>query len=69
MRRRHGIPDNDHRPFNVAYAAAKRAEKEHEAEKSGKSKHSGEVAPSAIRREQGLLQPETARPRPATGKS
>lgn len=25
MRRRHGIPDEDQRPFNVAYAAAMRA--------------------------------------------
>lgn len=25
MRRRHGIPDEDERPFNVAYAAALRA--------------------------------------------
>ncbi|KAK0206886.1 hypothetical protein DFS33DRAFT_1317713 [Desarmillaria ectypa] len=25
MRRRHGIPDNDHRPFNVAYAAVQRS--------------------------------------------
>ncbi|TCD70798.1 hypothetical protein EIP91_001488 [Steccherinum ochraceum] len=32
MRRRHGIPDNDHRPFNVAYAAAARARQELEAE-------------------------------------
>ncbi|KAG5648803.1 hypothetical protein DXG03_000152 [Asterophora parasitica] len=30
MRRRHGIPDNDHRPFNVAYAAVVRARKESE---------------------------------------
>ncbi|KAF8646376.1 hypothetical protein AX16_007242 [Volvariella volvacea WC 439] len=28
MRRRHGIPDNDHRPFNVAYAAVVRAREE-----------------------------------------
>ena len=33
MRRRHGIPDNDHRPFNVAYAAAMRARQEIEAAK------------------------------------
>ena len=33
MRRRHGIPDNDHRPFNVAYAAAMRARQENEAAK------------------------------------
>ncbi|KAF8076700.1 hypothetical protein FPV67DRAFT_1777134 [Lyophyllum atratum] len=31
MRRRHGIPDNDHRPFNVAYAAVVRARQEGEA--------------------------------------
>lgn len=31
MRRRHGIPDNDHRPFNVAYAAVMRARQEDEA--------------------------------------
>ncbi|KNZ76062.1 hypothetical protein J132_00338 [Termitomyces sp. J132] len=30
MRRRHGIPDNDHRPFNVAYAAVLRARQEDE---------------------------------------
>ncbi|KAJ7693910.1 hypothetical protein B0H17DRAFT_482531 [Mycena rosella] len=30
MRRRHGIPDNDHRPFNVAYAAVLRARREEE---------------------------------------
>lgn len=33
MRRRHGIPDHDHRPFNVAYAAAMRARQENEAAK------------------------------------
>ncbi|KXN89463.1 hypothetical protein AN958_05625 [Leucoagaricus sp. SymC.cos] len=31
MRRRHGIPDNDHRPFNVAYATVVRARQEQEA--------------------------------------
>ncbi|KAH9894461.1 hypothetical protein C8Q73DRAFT_836395 [Cubamyces lactineus] len=30
MRRRHGIPDDDHRPFNVAYAAALQARKKRE---------------------------------------
>ncbi|KAK0461770.1 uncharacterized protein EV420DRAFT_127421 [Desarmillaria tabescens] len=30
MRRRHGIPDNDHRPFNVAYAAVQRSRQEKE---------------------------------------
>ncbi|KAF5393098.1 hypothetical protein D9757_001178 [Collybiopsis confluens] len=32
LRRRHGIPDNDHRPFNVAYAAVQRAKEEKEKE-------------------------------------
>lgn len=27
-RRRHGIPDDDNRPFNVAYAAAKQAQRD-----------------------------------------
>lgn len=31
MRRKHGIPDSDCRPFAVAYAAAKRAHLEREA--------------------------------------
>ncbi|KAF9031838.1 hypothetical protein BDZ89DRAFT_608511 [Hymenopellis radicata] len=30
MRRHHGIPDSDHRPFTVAYAAARRAREEKE---------------------------------------
>lgn len=30
MRRQHGIPDTDHRPFNVAYAAVLRARREEE---------------------------------------
>ena len=30
MRRRHGIPDDDNRPFNVAYAAALQARKTRE---------------------------------------
>ncbi|KAF9464828.1 hypothetical protein BDZ94DRAFT_1235040 [Collybia nuda] len=33
MRRRHGIPDNDHRPFNVAYAAVMRARQDAEVSK------------------------------------
>ena len=33
-RRRHGIPDTDNRPFNVAYAAAMTARKENEARKN-----------------------------------
>lgn len=47
MRRRHGIPDNDHRPFNVAYAAAKQALKEREAEAKGLSKRRS-AAPSIV---------------------
>ncbi|KAJ3971034.1 hypothetical protein EV361DRAFT_992068 [Lentinula raphanica] len=32
LRRRHGIPDNDHRPFNVAYAAVQLAKEKKEKE-------------------------------------
>ncbi|KAI0326652.1 hypothetical protein GY45DRAFT_1363749 [Cubamyces sp. BRFM 1775] len=35
MRRRHGIPDDDHRPFNVAYAAALQARKKREGRGTG----------------------------------
>ncbi|KAF8345570.1 hypothetical protein F5887DRAFT_1158792 [Amanita rubescens] len=38
MRRKHGIPDDDHRPFNVAYAAVQRARQEREALRSAKSR-------------------------------
>ena len=34
MRRRHGIPDSDHRPFTVAYAAAKKSRLEYDEERS-----------------------------------
>jgi hypothetical protein len=37
MRRRYGIPDTDHRPFNVAHAAVLRARQEREAQE--RSKH------------------------------
>lgn len=40
MRRRHGIPDNDHRPFNVAYAAVLRARQEKEAAQKAKATQS-----------------------------
>ncbi|KAI0824768.1 hypothetical protein BC628DRAFT_1419875 [Trametes gibbosa] len=35
MRRRHGIPDDDYRPFNVAYAAALQARKKREGKSHG----------------------------------
>lgn len=38
MRRKHGIPDDDHRPFNVAYAASQRARQEREVLRSAKSR-------------------------------
>ena len=38
MRRKHGIPDGDHRPFNVAYAAVQRARQERETLRSAKFK-------------------------------
>ncbi|KAL7282294.1 hypothetical protein ACG7TL_003764 [Trametes sanguinea] len=44
MRRRHGIPDDDHRPFNVAYAAALQARKKRE----GRGAAGGQRAPQVI---------------------
>jgi hypothetical protein len=37
MRRKHGIPDSDCRPFAVAYAAARRARTEREAQERNKT--------------------------------
>ena len=45
LRRRHGIPDNDNRPFNVAYAAAKKALKEREAAAKGLSRRNNAPIP------------------------
>ncbi|KAF9450942.1 hypothetical protein P691DRAFT_700256 [Macrolepiota fuliginosa MF-IS2] len=45
MRRRHGIPDNDHRPFNVAYAAVVRARQEKEAVRKAKAMAAQAVPP------------------------
>ena len=36
MRRRYGIPDTDHRPFNVAHAAVLRARQERESQERSK---------------------------------
>ena len=71
MRRRHGIPDNDRRPFNVAYAAAKRAQKESEAEAKGVPRQ-GSSALSAVATQaakQHVVAPtvQATRPRQATG--
>ncbi|KAF9782740.1 hypothetical protein BJ322DRAFT_168367 [Thelephora terrestris] len=57
-RRKHGIPDTDNRPFNVAYAAAVTARKENEARKNLQLRQRtlGEAspAPSPARRSFGL---------------
>ena len=57
-RRKHGIPDTDNRPFNVAYAAAVTARKENEARKTLQLRQRtlGEAspAPSPTRRSLGL---------------
>ncbi|KAL4241852.1 hypothetical protein ABKN59_000603 [Abortiporus biennis] len=45
MRRKHGIPDEDHRPFTVAYAAAKRAQEEREAEMRGHPRRANSIQP------------------------
>lgn len=41
MRRKHGIPDFDHRPFNVAYAAVLRDKQEKEKEARGAERQPG----------------------------
>ncbi|KAI0677092.1 hypothetical protein C8Q78DRAFT_1073827 [Trametes maxima] len=59
MRRRHGIPDDDHRPFNVAYAAALQARKRQE----GKGRGQGglqQPLPSASAENGSQLSPPTA---------
>lgn len=45
MRRRHGIPDDDHRPFNVAYAAVVRTRKDREAQDRTKAKQQNAAPP------------------------
>lgn len=71
MRRRHGIPDHDHRPFNVAYAAAKRAQREREAEEKGQSKRSAKLPPGAAstgaQQHGSSASGQATRQRPATG--
>lgn len=57
-RRRHGIPDTDNRPFNVAYAAAVTARKENEARKTlqlrQRTLEEASPAPSPTRKSFGL---------------
>ena len=57
-RRRHGIPDTDNRPFNVAYAAAVTARKENEARKNlqlrQRTLEEASPAPSPTRKSFGL---------------
>ncbi|KAK0190598.1 hypothetical protein F5146DRAFT_560664 [Armillaria mellea] len=48
MRRRHGIPDNDHRPFNVAYAAVQRSRQDKE-------------RPASVQKSQEIVNIQTAR--------
>lgn len=55
MRRRHGIPDDDHRPFNVAYAAALQARKG----QGGKSKNAIQQNPQGVSVEDGAQFPPT----------
>ncbi|EKM59777.1 uncharacterized protein PHACADRAFT_170387, partial [Phanerochaete carnosa HHB-10118-sp] len=73
MRRRHGIPDSDHRPFNVAYASVKRAHREREMVEKGKSKRGIRLPPgvtSAAISRQGSSGPGQAlRQRQMTGVS
>lgn len=60
MRRRHGIPDDDHRPFNVAYAAVQNAREKREALRRAKSRPMSNTAreqpPSSAQLKQDLRQ-------------
>ncbi|KAF9266279.1 hypothetical protein L218DRAFT_985909 [Marasmius fiardii PR-910] len=51
MRRKYGIPDNDHRPFNVAYAAAQLA-REQEIQQRGKKRSAVQPPTQVSSREQ-----------------
>ncbi|GAW00827.1 hypothetical protein LENED_002379 [Lentinula edodes] len=63
LRRRHGIPDNDHRPFNVAYAAVQRAKEQREKE-NARIKRADLVAVAAVSsREPANAPPEPIRHR------
>ncbi|KAJ3932185.1 MAG: hypothetical protein NXY57DRAFT_961077 [Lentinula lateritia] len=63
LRRRHGIPDNDHRPFNVAYAAVQRAKEQREKENT-RIRRADLVAVAAVSsREPANVPPEQIRHR------
>ncbi|OBZ70370.1 hypothetical protein A0H81_09856 [Grifola frondosa] len=59
MRRRHGIPDNDNRPFNVAFAAATKAREERKARQ--RQEERGQHAPT---RSTGQTSAVSAEPQP-----
>ncbi|KAJ3788157.1 hypothetical protein GGU10DRAFT_121684 [Lentinula aff. detonsa] len=61
LRRRHGIPDNDHRPFNVAYAAVQRAKEQKEKE-NARIRRADLAAASAVSSQESL--PDQVRHRP-----
>ncbi|KAK7049726.1 hypothetical protein VNI00_005757 [Paramarasmius palmivorus] len=62
MRRKYGIPDNDHRPFNVAYAAAQLAREEQDQRKARRRRVEQAVSSSLDQRN---APPEQVRHRPA----
>ncbi|KAI3616531.1 hypothetical protein WG66_011498 [Moniliophthora roreri] len=63
MRRKYGIPDNDHRPFNVAYAAAQLAREEQD-KKKARRRHVEQPASASSSLEQRNALPEQVRHRP-----
>lgn len=65
MRRRHGIPDNDRRPFNVAFAAVVRARQDHEA--TDRSRRQAEQ-PGPSHDQLNALPEQNIRQRPGTQK-
>ncbi|KAJ8087003.1 hypothetical protein PM082_005828 [Marasmius tenuissimus] len=66
MRRKYGIPDNDHRPFNVAYAAAQLAREQEDQQKVKKRRAVQVPAQVSSAREQRDHMSEQVRQRPAS---
>ncbi|KAL0580535.1 hypothetical protein V5O48_001522 [Marasmius crinis-equi] len=66
MRRKYGIPDNDHRPFNVAYAAAQLAREQEDQHRAKKRRTVQAPVQVSSSREQRDPMSEQVRQRPAS---
>lgn len=66
MRRKYGIPDNDHRPFNVAYAAAQLAREQEDQQRARKRRAVQVPAQVSSAREQRDSVSDQVKQRPGT---